>query len=1164
MKIKAVLKKLAVPTVFWTLTTVVCADVIDFNSKPALSHHGRGTKIEYKTMKDLNNRKAILPALSWNDKHGKWLGFGLKAPVGSKLLSAPLNATISIPVHTNTPDAFKTVHLWMKDQENGEVKWKQRVSLKKGWNNITFLISNRNFYLIQRKKNKNISFPLKFFGIGFVFKNQNVPSGSITFANISINGIDSKRLAVNKKIWYFDNREKWHISRSFKLVPEKNGLLVSAKSVPDWNGKALSGKLTEKFFKLKDYGSPVKIQIVSDLISGSGVTVALTLRDAQGEYFALRQKKLKAGCNILTWNTATDKVGNWGKHKNKVIDSPIFLVAINIHQYPAPEPAKLLFKSGMITENLFPLQAVDVDIVTDNPVHVLKVGTENKLAVMLTNRALTQNNFLLKLDLKNFAGKHIVLEKEFTLDPGETTKWHIPWDKNRSRGIWWLHYQLSTKKKNIRHGQLSFSYMSPAGPNREKNPDFQLGMCTRQSRWSWRDQKTEALACALIGVKLVRTGYQWGCFEPQEGKWNFKKMDELMALNESYYMSTLYLIAYTPRWAAPNERLNSKDWNDWNKAAPRLDALNTFVRKIAARYNGRICYWEFWNEPDLSYWRGSLKQYITCLKTVYQALKQVNPKNKLICGGFAFAEHPHAKKGFHAAVIRDAQQWFDYHGYHQHGDFMSFKQTINGKLSQIRKSLKSPKPLFFTETGFHTTGDNQAQQAVNVVKKIVFAWGSGAKGYIWFDMRNDGLNPANCEYNYGLMSNDFYPKAGYAAYNALTKQLGQAKFVKKLGFSSDSSSYLFKDGDKQIIVIWKNDSAKADELITFVTDARDAYAIDIMGNRYFLKINQKKIAVPLKQFPIYIVLEHGIALPKLSTPLISFPVHSSITVPGKVFSLKTIISNPFSHPVKFTLLWELPPSFSVRENEQILSIPGNTKKIFVKQIKVAKTCRKALVVTKLHYRIKPGKLTGKCNIPVNIAVPISTEKYSSKPQFVFKSKKYVVNLMEHNPYTAHRTWKGPQDQSAEVWLSCRDNSLGIKIKVKDDIHYQISNAAGSYRGDGIQLAFKIPGQNKQWEIGLARLKSGSSGVHTWIKPDEYQNPSSLIELRTSRENKITTYIANIPLKTLHIDRNVLKNGIRFNMIINENDGEGRDGWLQLAPGIGEAKNTEKYPVIILK
>lgn len=42
----------------------------------------------------------------------------------------------------------------------------------------------------------------------------------------------------------------------------------------------------------------------------------------------------------------------------------------------------------------------------------------------------------------------------------------------------------------------------------------------------------------------------------------------------------------------------------------------------------------------------------------------------------------------------------------------------------------------------------------------------------------------------------------------------------------------------------------------------------------------------------------------------------------------------------------------------------------------------------------------------------------------------------------------------------------------------------------------------------------------------------------------------------------LKRGIQFNLLVNDNDGEGRDGWMQIAPGIGEAKNPELYPFIL--
>ena len=45
---------------------------------------------------------------------------------------------------------------------------------------------------------------------------------------------------------------------------------------------------------------------------------------------------------------------------------------------------------------------------------------------------------------------------------------------------------------------------------------------------------------------------------------------------------------------------------------------------------------------------------------------------------------------------------------------------------------------------------------------------------------------------------------------------------------------------------------------------------------------------------------------------------------------------------------------------------------------------------------------------------------------------------------------------------------------------------------------------------------------------------------------------------------MLTEGIRFNLLINDNDGEGRDGWIQIAPGIGDEKNPGKFPFVIFE
>ncbi|WP_419645558.1 hypothetical protein [Victivallis vadensis] len=38
-------------------------------------------------------------------------------------------------------------------------------------------------------------------------------------------------------------------------------------------------------------------------------------------------------------------------------------------------------------------------------------------------------------------------------------------------------------------------------------------------------------------------------------------------------------------------------------------------------------------------------------------------------------------------------------------------------------------------------------------------------------------------------------------------------------------------------------------------------------------------------------------------------------------------------------------------------------------------------------------------------------------------------------------------------------------------------------------------------------------------------------------------------------------GFRFNLLVNDNDGFGRESFIALAPGLGESKDPGRYPVV---
>lgn len=70
-----------------------------------------------------------------------------------------------------------------------------------------------------------------------------------------------------------------------------------------------------------------------------------------------------------------------------------------------------------------------------------------------------------------------------------------------------------------------------------------------------------------------------------------------------------------------------------------------------------------------------------------------------------------------------------------------------------------------------------------------------------------------------------------------------------------------------------------------------------------------------------------------------------------------------------------------------------------------------------------------------------------------------------------------------------------------------------------------------------------------------------ITLKTAQQGKIMQYDFTVDLAALGVDRRKLEQGFRFNILVNENDGSGRDGYFRIAPGIGMDPTAVHSPVL---
>jgi hypothetical protein len=163
--------------------------------------------------------------------------------------------------------------------------------------------------------------------------------------------------------------------------------------------------------------------------------------------------------------------------------------------------------------------------------------------------------------------------------------------------------------------------------------------------------------------------------------------------------------------------------------------------------------------------------------------------------------------------------------------------------------------------------------------------------------------------------------------------------------------------------------------------------------------------------------------------------------------------------------------------------------------------------------------------------------------------------------------RGPEDLSARARLTWDERALYVLVEVTDDQHVQSHHGPDVWQSDNVQLAFdsgleawkaREAGQAAEYaEIGLSRTDTGDE-VYRWLWKE---GPAPGVAIKSSREGNRTTYEAVIPWPELNAAAPKPGALSGFALIVNEDDGEGRDGWLQLYDGIGFGKDPRKFGVL---
>lgn len=166
-------------------------------------------------------------------------------------------------------------------------------------------------------------------------------------------------------------------------------------------------------------------------------------------------------------------------------------------------------------------------------------------------------------------------------------------------------------------------------------------------------------------------------------------------------------------------------------------------------------------------------------------------------------------------------------------------------------------------------------------------------------------------------------------------------------------------------------------------------------------------------------------------------------------------------------------------------------------------------------------------------------------------------------------WNGTKDLSSNTYLMWDDEYLYIAVEVTDDVFSCNYTGSNIWQGDSVQfgLSYTLGSGNSGnafTEVGMALTSKGSEVV-------KYSSESgTTMDIKDSkvaviRKDNKTVYELKIPW-TEAVPKNAViseNTEIGFSMLVNDNDGKGRRGWIEFGSGIGRYKAVNEFARIRL-
>lgn len=447
----------------------------------------------------------------------------------------------------------------------------------------------------------------------------------------------------------------------------------------------------------------------------------------------------------------------------------------------------------------------------------------------------------------------------------------VPLDLPPVKGLWQVTAEPRSGERALtQFAAVDFHARTPPWPRRLFRPGVQFHI---HPQWCKTDaERTTCLeAIRMMGAKLTRGVMAQFCevWRKENAPLDWERSDRLVAALESYGLSINAICYSPPSWAWKDGKasLPAAEKRAWYRFACKPGAYQRFCRELSARYGTRIDYYEFGNEWDLSSPAAMSEDEAVAMQIEgWTGIHAGCPEAHCVNNGWAspvYSVSGGRRASLQRQLMTRAKGYYDAYAIHLHCNPLDYI-CLAKEILDFRRKEGIAVPWYPNETALSSWRGNEEGVAIAIWKKMSFSFSHGAADYIWYNLRATGNNPNDSEQGYGLVSRDFIPRMGYAAFSGFVSVFGETVADRVLADDSNRQIAEWHADETRrprakILSGWdsflEENGRPRCQRLRVRTDATRVWQADIMNNRREVPVKDGVAAWSLSSEPTALVCE---------------------------------------------------------------------------------------------------------------------------------------------------------------------------------------------------------------------------------------------------------------------------------------------------------------------